>query len=188
MYQKTLLILLISILSLSCQKGEKQDPFEISRYRIGYLTNTTRIQQLDSIYANDSIIRKAADVHLLNTKDEIEIYEKGGNKLLILEARQKSDPTSTIKNIQVIDARYHTISGLSADGVFRDIKDHYTISKINNTLSAAVIFVDSIQAYLTIDKKELPSELKFTTDVKIEAAKIPDSAKIKHFLISWDEN
>jgi len=55
-------------------------------------------------------------------------------------------------------------------------------------LSAAVIFVDSIQASITIDKKELPSELKFNTDIKIKSSQIPDSAKIKHFLINWDSN
>jgi len=93
-----------------------------------------------------------------------------------------------IESIQVIDPRYKTVSGLSVSGVFKDIKESYTITKINNTLSAAVIFVDSIQASITIDKKELPSELKFNTDTKIEASQIPDTAKIKHFLINWDEN
>ncbi|KAA1247172.1 hypothetical protein [Aquimarina sp. RZ0] len=180
---------LLFLLIIACQKEEKsQDPFLISNNRIGHLTHKTTLKQLDSIYSNDSIVRNIAGDKLLNTNNEIAIFEKGGKKLLILEVRQKSDINSTIKNIQLIDSRYHTDTGLSPNGTFKNIKDHYTITKITNTLSSAVLFVDSIQASLTIDKKELAADLKFNTDTKIEASQIPDSAKIKHFLISWDEN
>jgi len=189
MLKKIHYIVLIALLALGCQKKEKkQDLFEISINRIGYLTNKTKVNQLDSIYINDSIVKKNAGEELLRTSNEIEIYEKGGKKLLILEAKEDSNPLSTIENIQIIDPRYKTISGLSASSTFKDIKDHYTISKINNTLSTAVIFLDSIQAYLTIDKKELPEEFKHTTDLEIKASQIPDSAQIKHFLISWHKN
>jgi len=180
-------ILLISLSVQSCQKKEKtQNPFGVATNRIGHLTHTTTLNQLDSIYANDSIVRNKANNTSLSNASEIEIYEKGGKKLLILEATQEDDATATIENIEIIDPRYKTIAGLSCNGVFKDIKDHYTISKINNTLSAAVIFIDSIHASLTIDKKELPDTFKFNTDIKIEATQIPDTAKIKHFLIHWD--
>ena len=114
--------------------------------------------------------------------------KKEGAKLLVLEAKDESDPTSTIENIQVIDARYKTASGLSSGSTFKSIKDNYAISKINNTLSTAVIFVDSIQAYFTIDKKELPVTFQNSTDAKITVSDIPDTAKIKHFWISWSEH
>lgn len=180
--------LIILTLFLSCQKEEKQDPFGISNNRIGLLTNEIKIKQLDSIFANDSIAKKIAGTQSLRNTNEIEIFEKGGKRLLILEAKDESDPTSTIQNIQVIDPRYKTSTGLTSNSVFKDIKEHYTISKINNTLSTAVIFVDSIQAYFTIDKKELAREFQFNTDSKIEVTDIPDSAKIKHFWIHWDDN
>ncbi|MDY8138586.1 hypothetical protein [Aquimarina sp. 2201CG5-10] len=188
MFKKISLIFIVALCISSCQKDTKQEPFEIASNRVGHLTNTTKLYQLDSIYSHDSIVKNTAKNKFLSNSDEIEIYEKGGVKLLILQPREASDSTSTIASIQVLDPRYQTVSGLSPEGYFTDIKKNYKISKINNTLSAAVIFVDSIQAYIAIDKKELPSEFKFNTDIKIEASKIPDSAKIKHFLISWDEN
>ncbi|GAA4279274.1 hypothetical protein [Aquimarina mytili] len=179
-------ILLISVLLTGCQKEEKQSPFDISNNRIGFLTNEIKVSQLDSVFANDSIAKAITNKNSLSSSNEIEIYEKGGAKLLVLEVKNESDPSSTIENIQIIDPRYKTSSGLSSGGVFKNIKDHYTISKINNTLSTAVIFVDSIQAYFTIDKKELPKKFQNTTDAKIDVSDIPDSAKIKHFWISWD--
>ncbi|WP_109299878.1 hypothetical protein [Aquimarina sp. AU474] len=181
-------ILLISILFFSCQKEVEQDPFEISNNRVGLLTNEVKVHQLDSIFANDSIAKRVSGDQFLSASNEIEIYEKGGEKLLVLEARKESDPTSTIGSIQILDPRYKTATGLSSNSIFKDVKDAYSISKINNTLSTAVVFVDSIQAYFTIDKKELPRDFQYTTDIKIEASHIPDSAKIKHFWISWNEN
>ncbi len=181
-------ILIISVLFCGCQKEKKQSQFDIAINRIGFLTTEIKVNQLDSVFAKDSIVKSIMSKSSLGGSNEIEIYEKGGAKLLILEAKTPSDPTSTIENIQIIDPRYKTGSGLSSGSIFKNIKEHYTISKINNTLSTAVIFVDSIQAYFTVDKKELPKEFQHTTDIKIKASDIPDSAKIKHFWISWDHN
>ncbi len=180
--------LVITSLVLSCQKETKQDPFEISNNRIGLLTNEIQVKQLDSLFTNDSIVKKSIGNQFSTSGNEIEIYEKGGAKLLVLEARKELDPTATIENIQVIDSRYKTPSGLSAKSTYKDIKDHYSITKINNTLSTAVIFVDSIQAYFAIDKKELPQKFQSATDIKIETTDIPETAKIKHFWIRWDSN
>ncbi len=188
MFKKISSLLLVCLTIISCQKDKKQDPFEISYNRIGNLTSTTKVNQLDSIYAKDSIVKMSKTGQFAGMSNAIEIYEKGGAKLLSLEPKKENDPSSVIESVQVIDPKFTTTSGLSVNGVFKDIKDNYTITKINNTLSAAVIFVDSIQASITIDKKELPSELKFNTDKKIEASQIPDSAKIKHFIINWNDN
>ena len=181
-------IIVFLILLTSCQKESQPNPFEIAKNRVGLLTNEIQLNQLDSIFANDSIANRKAGNQFLSKSNEIEIYEKGGTKLLVLEAKDESDPTSTIENIQVIDSRYKTASGLSSGSTFKNIKDNYTISKINNTLSTAVIFVDSIQAYFTIDKKELPVTFQNSTDAKITVSDIPDTAKIKHFWISWSEH
>lgn len=187
MIKKNIILVLLGFAIVSCQQNGKEDTFLITTNQIGILTNQTKVSQLDSIYKNDSIVKRSGNDKLISASNEIEIYEKGGDRLLILEPSSAASD-ATIKSIQVIDNRYHTPEGLSSASVFKDIKDHYKISKINNTLSAAVIFVDSIQAYLTVDKKELPSEFKFNTSTPIKASNIPDSAKIKHFWISWDKH
>ncbi len=188
MIKRIFQILTISLVIFGCQNDKKQNPFEITTNRIGLLTNEIQVKELDSVFAKDSIAKRTPGDQSISYANEIEIYEKGGAKLLILETTKESDPTSIIKSIEIIDPRYKTSSGLSSNGVFKDIKDHYNISKINNTLSTAVIFVDSIQAYFTIDKKELPQKFRGTTDIEIKAADIPDSSKIKNFWISWNEN
>ena len=102
-----------------------------------------------------------------------------------MEAKESNNPDSKIESIQIIDPKYKTATGLSSSSYYKDIKDNYPVSKIESTLSSAVVFVDSLNAYFTIDKKELPMIYRGNTSQKIEANSIPDSAKIKHFWISW---
>ena len=45
--------------------------------------------------------------------------------------------------------------------------------------------VDEINAYFTIDKNELPEDLRYDMNKKIEAISIPPTAKIKDFFIQW---
>jgi hypothetical protein len=40
--------------------------------------------------------------------------------------------------------------------------------------------------YFTIEKTELPAELRFDMNLKIEAIQIPDDAKIKNFYLQWN--
>lgn len=185
---KKLSILLVAIASIgfSCQQGNDNDPFLISHNQIGSLDSEIKVSQLDSIFKNDSVVKVTQQGQFSAGINEIEIYEKGGKKLLILEPNSTASD-ATIKDIQIIDHRFHTDKGLSVDDYFIDIKKNYPISKINNMISTAVIFVDSIQAYITIDKKELPKEYMFNTSAKIKPEVIPDSAKIKYFWVNWDQ-
>ncbi len=178
--------LLVLIAVYSCKKKE-QDPFAISKNRIGLLTSTTPVKALDSIYALDSIVRLEANDKGIRTSNEIEIYSKRGTKLLILEPRAGIAADVTIKRIQLVDPRFKTETGFSVASTFAEVKAQYPISKINNTLSTAVIFIDSIGAYFTIDKEELPDEFKYSADAKIELDRIPDAATIKHLWIQWEE-
>ena len=104
---------------------------------------------------------------------------------MILEPIQQFDSTSTVGYIQILDSRYETAKGLNINSTFGDVVENYGISRIENTLNSAVVFIDELNLYLTIDKKELPTSLRYDTDTRITASQIPDNAKIKYFMISW---
>lgn len=178
----TALALVITI--FSCQKED--DPFLISNERVGKLTKDVQVYELKDLYAEDSIVSSQMGSQSVSEGTDIEIYEKGGELLLVLQPSQEFDTTSTIGNIQIMDPRFKTETGLNIQSTFGDIVEGYSISRIENTLSSAVVFIDDINGYITIDKKELPSELRFDTDTKIEATHIPNDAKFKHFMIGWN--
>ncbi len=184
MKKKILLTLVAAGLLASC--GKDQDPYLIGPNNIGKLTRDVKVNQLDSIFAQDSIVKEINTGERFQRSNEITVYDNTGKKLLVLEPVQAFDSTSTIGFVQVLDPRFKTSRGLSTQSTFKDIMENYNISRIENTLSAAVIFLDDINVYVTIDKKQLPAELRYDTETRIQATQIPDDARIKYFMIDWD--
>jgi hypothetical protein len=113
------------------------------------------------------------------------VYEKGGKQLLTLTPRQQHDKNEKIKTIQVHDDRFKTEKGISLKSTFKDIRENYTIQSIYNTMNTVVIIVDGNE-HFTIDKKELPEDLRYDASLTIDAIQIPDAAKIKYFMINWE--
>ena len=176
-------ITLSLILVNSCSKP--QDPFEISKQNVGFLNDSTLVADLKTVFPNDSIINPIDGDDFAGSSSDIIVFEKGGKQLLVLSPAQSLDETSTIRTVRVIDERFKTEKGLNSKSTFKDIKDNYNISGIENTLGSVIVSVDEINAYFTIDRSELPSELRFDLDTKIEAIQIPETAKIKNFFIQW---
>lgn len=181
---KKLLIPLFALVLIACEKED--DPYLITADRVGLLTKEVKVNELDSVFANDSIVKDINESEYFNSSNEIRVYDTGGKQLLLLEPVQAFDTTSTIGYIQILDPRFETAKGLNTNSTFKEIVENYTISRIENTLSAAVIFIDDLNIYITIDKKELPSELRYDTESKIQASQIPDNAKFKYFMIGWE--
>jgi hypothetical protein len=170
------------------QCGKKNDPFFINQGTIGNLTKETQMRQIDSLFASDSIVQLNPIKNALGTQGEVEIYAKGGAKLLLLSPNDESDPNSVITNIQVFDPRYMTGKGLNPGSTFKDIKANYTIANIETTISAVVLFLEGTDVDIIIDKKELPENLRYNPGITIEASQIPDDAKIKYYMVGWDTN
>lgn len=185
MFKKTIYALWLLAFLTSCNT-DNDNPFLITANRVGPLTKEIKINQLDSVFKNDSIARQTSGPELLKSTDEIKIFDKEGKALLELEPLQEFDSTSTIGYIRVLDPRYETKEGLNVQSTFKDIMEHYNISRIENTINAAVVFLDQINAYVTIDKNQLPPSLRYDTNSKIMASQIPDDAKFKYFMIYWN--
>ena len=177
-------LVILCLLIISCKK--EQDPFSVGKQHIGLLTDSTQVKDLELVFPNDSIVKPSNGSEFSSPTSEIEIFEKGGKKLLILDPSQVLDSTSVIESVQIMDSRYKTDKGISTLSTFKDINANYKISRITNLINSVVVFVDDINASFTIDKKELPSELRFDMSLQIEKIQIPDQAKIKYFFVYWD--
>lgn len=184
MYKSILSLIVIACLFTSCKK--EQNPFKISKQHIGLLTDSTQVKDLKSVYVNDSIVKFISGDEFTGNINNIEIFEKGGKKLLTLTPKQALDSTSTIASIRILDDRYKTDKNITVISTFKDIQNNYKVSRISNLINSIVIAVDEINANFTIDKKELPANLRFDMDLKFEPTHIPDNAKIKYFFISWN--
>ncbi|WP_340066068.1 hypothetical protein [Ascidiimonas aurantiaca] len=180
--KKTLALLCIAGLLTQCTN--KPDPFLITENQIGKLPKGVLTQELDSIYSNDSLVTNAPKTQFsMSSKKHYEVYEKGG-KLLLSLSPVKKDSVETIENIRVYDPRFITDKGISLNSTYGDIRNAYEVQKITSTLFNVVVNIKNSDVYFTIDKDDLPADLKYQTQ-PIEAVQIPDNTKIKYLMLSW---
>jgi len=183
--KKTLLFGMIStILFIQCT--EEKDPYLIQNGQIGHFTKQMQLKQVDSIFALDSIVPLSSVENTLGTQGEVEIFEKGGKKLLLLSPQNETDPNSVITNIQIFDERFKTEKGLNLNSTFADVKANYEVVGIQNAINSVVVFLKDSDIYITIDKKELPANLRYNYSAKVEVTQIPGTAKLKYFMLGWD--
>ena len=185
MIKPLLSFIILAVLFTSCKK--EQDPFQIGKQHIGLLTDSTQVKDLEVIFSKDSIVKFIGGDEFIGNKNNIDIFEKGGKKLMILTPRQALDSMAVIESLQIIDPRYKTNKNISVLSTFKDINSNYEISRIDNLISSVLITVNELNASFAIDKKELPANLRFDMDLKFEATHIPDNAKLKYFFVNWND-
>jgi hypothetical protein len=199
-------LIAISICLTSCTSDDAK--FKITKDAIGLLTKEVKVTDLETIYAQDSIVTDTgipkingsinddpevkidsigAKKSIINPNfsyRKVEIYEKGGQPLLSLTPT--NDVIATIENIRFLDPRFTTEKGISTQSTFKDIKEKYEIKKIITSMNNIVILIKDNGLYFTIDKKELPESLRYNSSLNIEEVQIPDDAKIKYMMMAWE--
>ena len=175
---------IIAILFVQCAKDV--DPFLITEGAVGNLEKSARMKQIDSVFSQDSIVKLNPVENALGTQGEVEIYDKDGNLLLLITPEDDLDSEARISKIQVIDERYRTALGLNSKSTFKEIKDNYAIADIFNGINFVVVYIKDSDIFITIDKKQLPENIRYNYTAKIEASQIPDAATFKYFMVSWD--
>lgn len=176
-----MVIVPIALLLAACQKDEE---FVIRNGQVGKITKDTKIKQLDSLFPNDSIVNLFAASNV-NIPGVIQIYQKGGKKLLEITPSKYTEDGQNISYIEVLDERYKTEKGLSCKSTFKDFEKKYVISSIENMINNVMVSFQGYDFYIVISKDELPAELRFDNKSKIDKLQIPDDAKVKYFNVSW---
>ncbi|MDT8414089.1 MAG: hypothetical protein RQ735_01815 [Flavobacteriaceae bacterium] len=178
---KTLVFAILSVMLISCQKDTE---FLITNGQVGKITKETKISKLDSLFPNDSIVKRYQPGNL-KVASELFIYQKGGKKLLEIIPAKFSDDSQQISYVEILDERYKTAEGLSVKSPFGEFAKKYKISSIENMINNVMVSFESQDFYIVIDKAFLPADLKFDTTTKVSKAQIPDDAPLKYFSVSW---
>jgi len=180
--KRVVLILIVALLFAQCKK---EDQNTIAKGQLGMLTSTTKVNELEAVFAKDSLVANLGEGDFANAEyDEYQVFEKGGKHLLTLIPKEQHDSTSTIESIQIYDKRYKTVKGLNLNSTFKDIIENYTVNKVESTFSSAVLFVDELNVTIAIDKKDIGIREFGIQDVRLD--QIPDLAKIKYFTLWFD--
>tara|TARA_B100000780_G_scaffold101090_1_gene70623 strand:- start:3713 stop:4258 length:546 start_codon:yes stop_codon:yes gene_type:complete len=174
-------------LILTCFGCSNGNDYSIKKGKVGKINSETIVRQLDSLFSNDSIVKRIGEGdYMFSGEDNYLIFDNTQIHLLTLTPKQQHDSNEKIETIEILSEKYKTTKGVNTNSTFGDIKRNHTISSIQNTINNIVIFVDEIDAYFIIDKKNLPLELRIGTEKKIESINIPLNSKIKRFMIGWN--
>lgn len=190
MCRKIVLLIVLCLLFLNCKNEEPKKeryPYLVEAHQVGKLKKGSKVYELDSIFATDSIVKRIGEGdYMFADEDQYLIYDSIGKHLLTLTPSQQHDVNANIENIRIMDERYKTENELSINSSFADIQKNYKISKIQNTFNNLVIFVDELNAYFTIDKKQLPEHIRFDMNAVMDSTTIPGTAKIKYYMLGWE--
>ena len=141
-----ILILLVTAIITSC--STEKDPYLISKNSIGHVTDTTMIKDLIQIFKNDSIRNDISGDSFTGKFNDITILDKKGNELLEITPKEDLDYSSTPKLIRIIDPKYKTKKGIGSSSTFKEIRDNYNISSIQNSLRNIIISINSCRFWL----------------------------------------
>jgi len=185
MIKKNILPIIVIVFSLFIISCDNNSEFKIEKGKVGRLTTATTIQELNTVFKNDSIVKSLSEGaqgdNYFQEDDEYFIFEKGGKLLLTILPKEQLDSTSTIKSIEIHDARYKTESGININSSFSEINASNNINRIETTLTSATLFLNELNATIAIDKEELG--LKELITQKVTKEQIPDLAKMKTFIV-----
>jgi hypothetical protein len=179
------ILIVLFIVFQSCVKDSSTDPFLVSNRQIGLLTDSTQVKDLKVIFSNDSIENDAAKNRFTGVSPSIKVFDKTGKQLLTLSPERLVDSTATINTVKIEDPRYQTAKGISINSTFGELNAAYKIKKVDNLIKTIVISVESLSATFTIDKGELPANMRFDRSLNIDPIQIPEKAKIKYFMLHW---
>ena len=187
-YKIYLSVIIVSLFLVQCTN---ENAFLIEKNRVGLISSTDKVSDIEMIFTNDSVVSHLSEGALgdgeskfKGDNDEYLIYSKEGKHLLTLVPKTSQDSSSTIKYVDVFDNQFKTDKELSLTSQFKDVNLHYMINKVETTLSSATLYIDELNATLSIDKKELGMNGFNAEKVKIE--QIPEMANLKSMTIWFD--
>ncbi|HBB49240.1 MAG TPA: hypothetical protein DCZ44_06370 [Flavobacteriaceae bacterium] len=176
---RLILVAILSFILNACSDNS----FIINDTSVGPLTDNTHIYELPQLFKGDSLAARRIEGDSLI--GEVELYDTNGNVRMIVFPKDETDPKSTLSYLRIIDPKFTTKDGLGVASTFGAFKSRCEVAGLDNAINAVVISFKDTPWYITIDKKELPENVRYNYASKIELAQIPDEAKIKYFFYSW---
>ncbi len=182
-YLNTLALILLIV---SCQT--KSNDFIIKKNQVGKLTDTTTVARMKQLYQNDSIVKLTHGESAFEPYDEYVIIDKNTKKALLVVVPQKmNDEQSPLKHVEIKSAEFKTEKGVGLDSNFGQLKKQHKIGRIDETLKYIVVFIDDLNATVSIPKDVIPLNAQHNATIKIDETLIPDNAKIKDFIVFLNE-
>ncbi|MGY5352901.1 hypothetical protein ACXGQW_10150 [Wenyingzhuangia sp. IMCC45533] len=185
--KKIITVGLLLALLVSCNKRD----YTIALNKVGAITKKTTIEDLNTLFEQDSIVSRYSEgdfgnknAYILDNDTHL-IYQKGGRLALAISPVNPLDSISKIKSVTVFSDEYKTESGFNLSSTFNDLNVNHNIERLEASFHLVTVFVKDINATLTMDKQDLGIKaFKLGT---VDKAQIPDDSKFTSFTV-WLED
>ena len=138
-------------------------------------------EQLDRIFKNDSVQKLPEGESLVR---EYKVIDASGEPALIFVTRVENDSLKALEHVKIFSPDYATEKGISTASTFKDVSAQYTIDHIEPSFSSAILFIDELNATISLDKKDLKIDEFDMRDIRED--QIPDLASIMYITL-WFE-
>jgi len=185
---RPILALTLSLFLLtSCSSNDK---FEISKNKVGKISATTTVQEIETIFENDSIVKHLSEGVLgyngaySQEEDKYHIYSSEGKHLLTLTPKESLDSLSTIKYVDIFDAKFTTKDGIGLNSTFEEIIFLTHIGKVDATFTKVLLYMDKLNATFSLPKDAVGLKPMSTGTIQLD--QIPNKVKPVSFVV-WFE-
>ena len=174
---RAIAVILVALLLVQCSKEDNL----IRKKQLGEINHKTSIDELDRIFAGDSVVKAPEGEALVR---EYKVFDEAGELSLVFVTRIENDSIKALELVKIYSDYYVTEKGLSTASTFKDISAQYSIDKIEPSFSSAILFIDELNATISLDKSDLKIDEFDMRDIRED--QIPDLARIRYITL-WFE-
>ena len=171
-------ILLLSILFVQC--GQDSDML-IAKNQLGKIGKDTSLDELDKLFKKDSIEKFPLESEIIR---EYRVFDVNGKPALVFYPKVENDSIVGLDLVKIYSSDYATEKGISTSSSFGEVSENYSIDKIEPSFSSAILFIDEINATISLNKEDLNLDEFDMREIRQD--QIPDEANIK-FISLWFE-
>jgi hypothetical protein len=174
---RTILGLAVIFLLVQCA----EESTVIKKKQLGDISNITTIEELDKIFKNDSVQKLPEGEELVR---EYKVFDAMGTPSLVFVTRVENDSLKALEHVKIYSPEYTTEKGISTASNFEEIRGQYSIDDIEPSFSSAILFINEINATISLDKKDLNIDEFDMRDISED--QIPDQSSILYITL-WFE-
>ncbi len=174
---RTVLGLVVIFLLFQCTEEDTV----IKKKQLGKISNGTTIEELDRMFKNDSVQKLPEGESLVR---EYTVFDVSGAPALVFVTRVENDSLKALEHVKIYSPAYTTEKGISTASSFEDIRGQYSIDDIEPSFSSAILFIDELNATISLNKKDLNIDEFDMRDIRED--QIPDQASVLYMTL-WFE-
>jgi hypothetical protein len=174
---RTIAALFVILLFAQCA----EEDHVIKKKKLGEIDNNTTVSELDRIFARDSVEKYPEGDELIR---EYRVYDASGEPSLVFVTRVENDSIKSLELVKIYSSEYSTEKGISTASTFKEVKSQYSIDKIEPSFSSAILFIDELNATISLNKNDLKIDEFDMREIRQD--QIPDLARIRYITL-WFE-